>query len=174
MATIDEAAPARGRRLWSVGRKLGVIILLGLVIGFAIILVLQTIAQRQSIADNAKINRAAIAQLVAAQVSGGVKFKKAEAIANGYQRYLQNPESALASIAVFGPDDAALSKADAKNLPPVDLAAMLADAKPGLAAPVVYEPSSSGNMVLFVPVMDGQGDKARQVGTLAMAWSMAP
>jgi methyl-accepting chemotaxis protein len=174
MAAIDKAALGPGRRLWSVGRKLGAIILLGLVVGFAIILALQTIAQRDSIAANAAINRAAIAQLVATQVSGGVKFKKAEAIANGYQRYLQNPESALASIAVFGADDTVLSKADANDLPPVDLVALLGTAKPVVVASGNYETTVVGNMVLFVPVMDGQGDKARQVGNLAMAWSMAP
>jgi methyl-accepting chemotaxis protein len=75
---------------------------------------------------------------------------------------------------VFGPDDAVLSRAGGKDLSPVDLVSILAAAKPAIAASGVYESTAADNMVLFVPVMDGQGDKARQVGTLAMAWSMAP
>src|SRR5262245_6522101 len=109
MTAVSAAGTALGRaghdtdttRLWSIGRKLGAIILLGLAIGFSIVLVLQYFAQRQAILDNARINRVAIAELVGAQIAGGVKFKKPEAIANGYQRYLANPESALASIVVF-------------------------------------------------------------------------
>jgi methyl-accepting chemotaxis protein len=170
----DIAAPARKTRLWSVGRKLGAIILAGLVLGFSVILVLQYFAQSGAILDNARVNRAAIAELVGAQVAGGVKFKKAEAIANGYQRYLTNPESALASIAVFGADDAVLSKADGKDLAPVDLAALLPEAKAALEQGTRYEASTPEDMILFVPIMDGQGDKARRVGTLAMAWSTAP
>ena len=172
--TLEEATSTRKTRLWSVGRKLGAIILAGLVIGFSVILVLQYFAQSRAILDNARVNRAAIAELVGAQVVGGVKFKKAEAIANGYQRYLNNPESALASIAVFGADDAVLSKADGKDLAPVDLAALLPEAKPVLEQGGRYEASTPEDMILFVPIMDGQGDKARRVGSLAMAWSTAP
>ncbi|MDQ7249928.1 methyl-accepting chemotaxis protein [Dongia sedimenti] len=166
--------PAQRRRMWSVGRKLGAIILMGLVAGFAVVLVLQTVAQRQAILATAEVNRTAIAELVGAQVVGGVKFKKAEAIANGYQRYLSNPDSALASIAVFGADDAVLSKADGKDLQPVDLGAMLAEAKPGIEKDGRSLITVGGNMILFAPIMDGLGDKARRVGTLAMAWSTAP
>jgi methyl-accepting chemotaxis protein len=173
-AAPEAAAEAPTTRLWSVGRKLGAIILAGLVIGFSIILVLQYFAQSRAILDNARLNRAAIAELVGAQVAGGVKFKKAEAIANGYQRYLTNPESALASIAVFGADDAVLSKADGKDMNPVDLAAHLPEAKAELEKGGRHEVMTAGEMILFVPIMDGQGDKARRVGTLAMAWSTAP
>jgi methyl-accepting chemotaxis protein len=173
-AAPEAAAEVPTTRLWSVGRKLGAIILAGLVIGFSIILVLQYFAQSRAILDNARLNRAAIAELVGAQVAGGVKFKKAEAIANGYQRYLTNPESALASIAVFGADDAVLSKADGKDMNPVDLAALLPEAKAALEKGGRHEVMTAGEMILFVPVMDGQGDKARRVGTLAMGWSTAP
>ena len=166
--------PAQRRRLWSVGRKLGAIILMGLVAGFAVVLVLQTVAQRQAILSTAEVNRTAIAELVGAQVVGGVKFKKVEAIANGYQRYLNNPDSALASIAVFGADDAVLSKADGKDLQPVDLPAMLAEAKPIVEKDGRTVVTVGGDMILFAPIMDGQGDKARRVGILAMAWSTAP
>ena len=170
----ESAAPHGAARFRSVGRKLGAIILLGLAIGFAVVLVLQYLAQREAVLSSAKVNRTAIAELIAAQVGGGVKFKKPEAIANGYQRYLNNPDSALASIAVFGADDALLSKADDKDLTPVDLAGMFAAAKPGLDGGGRYEATDAGNMILFVPVMDGPGDKARRVGSLAMAWSTAP
>jgi hypothetical protein len=74
-AAAETAAAARKTRLWSVGRKLGAIILAGLVLGFSIILVLQYFAQSRAILDNATVNRSAIAELVGAQVVGGVKFK---------------------------------------------------------------------------------------------------
>ena len=175
--TIASASPTetsvQNRRLWSVGRKLGAIILMGLVAGFAVVLILQTVAQRRAILATAEVNRTAIAELVGAQVVGGVKFKKAEAVANGYQHYLNNPDSALASIAVFGADDAVLSKADGKDLQPVDLPAMLAEAKPVIEKDGRFVATVEGDMILFSPIMDGQGEKARRVGTLAMAWSTA-
>jgi methyl-accepting chemotaxis protein len=174
ISALQPTGATQKRRLWSVGRKLGAIILMGLIAGFAVVLILQTAAQRQAILANAEVNRTAIAELVGAQVAGGVKFKKAEAIANGYQRYLSNPDSALASIAVFGADDSVLSRADGKDLPPVDLPAMLADAKPVVEKDGRFVKTISGDMILFAPIMDSPGDKARRVGTLAMAWSTAP
>jgi methyl-accepting chemotaxis protein len=171
---LGSASSGAASHLWTLGRKLGAIILLGLVLGFAIVLVLQYYAQRESILDNARINRAAIAELIANQVAGGVKFKKPEAIANGYQRYFANPESAVASIAVFGPDDAILSKADSKELPPVDLASVLATAKPAIESAGRYDSLAGDDMILFIPVMDGHGEKARRVGTLGIAWSVTP
>ena len=47
---LEEATSTRKTRLWSVGRKLGAIILAGLVIGFSVILVLQYFAQSRAIA----------------------------------------------------------------------------------------------------------------------------
>ena len=51
---------------------------------------------------------------------------------------------------------------------------MLPEAKPALESGDRYEASTPEDMILFVPIMDGQGDKARRVGMLAMAWSTAP
>ncbi|WP_374655353.1 methyl-accepting chemotaxis protein [Dongia sp.] len=173
MQTIGENAPHRRRR-WNIGRKLAAIIAVGVVIGFALVLTLQSWAQRQMALDEAGVNRLAIARLIAGQVAGGVKFKKADAIAKGYQGYLGEPSSALTAILIFDVGDARLSEGVNKDLPAIDLAALLPAAKPAVEKNEAYAELTPTHQIVFVPVLEGAGDKARRIGTAGLAWSTAP
>ncbi|MDY0871267.1 methyl-accepting chemotaxis protein [Dongia rigui] len=169
-----DSAPVRQARLWTIGRRLAAIIAIGVIVGFAVVLTLQSVAQRQMALSEAGINRVAIARLIAGQVAGGVKFKKADAVAKGYQGYFDEPSSALAAIAVFTVDDAKISAADNANLPKIDLAALQAAAKAKVEQDSIYTDLTADHQIVFVPVMEGAGDKARRIGLVGLAWATAP
>ncbi|MEZ5832820.1 MAG: HAMP domain-containing methyl-accepting chemotaxis protein [Dongiaceae bacterium] len=161
------------KRFWTIGRKIALTVFVGLGIGFASVLAYQSISQRDMVLEVVDNNRLAIADMIAAQAIGGVKFKKAEAIAKVYARYLDSEASALSAISVYGIDDEVLSSGVHPKAAPVDFGPLMSEARPKVEEGKVFIRKSSDSFIAFVPIMDGAEGQARRVGTLAMAWSNA-
>ena len=159
------------KRFWTIGRKIALTVFVGLGLGFAAVLAYQSVSQRDLVLDTVDNNRLAIADMIAAQAVGGVKFKKGEAVAKVYARYLESNASALSAIAVYGIDDAVLSSGMHANAAPVDLNALMAEAKLKVEGGKVFIRKSADQFIAFVPIMDGTGEQARRVGTLGLAWT---
>jgi methyl-accepting chemotaxis protein len=159
------------KRSWTIGRKIALTVFVGLGVGFAAVLAYQSVSQREMVLESVDNNRLAIADMIAAQAVGGVKFKKEQAIAKVYTRYLESEASALTAITVYGIDDAVLSSGVHANAAPVDLNALMAEAKPKVEEGKVFIRKSDANFIAFVPIMDGAEGQARRVGTLAAAWT---
>ena len=159
------------KRFWTIGRKIAFTVFVGLGLGFAAVLASQSVSQRDMVLEVVDNNRLAIADMIAAQAVGGVKFKKEQAIAKVYARYLESDASALSAIAVYGIDDAVLSSGEHEKAAPVDLNALMAEAKPKVEEGKVFIRKTDGNFIAFVPIMDGAEGQARRVGTLALAWT---
>ena len=64
-----------------------------------------------------------------------------------------------------------LSSGTHANAAPVDLNALMPEAKPKVEEGKVFIRNSADQFIAFVPIMDGAGDQARRVGTLALAWT---
>jgi methyl-accepting chemotaxis protein len=156
-------------RFWTIGRKVALTVFVGLGLGFAAVLAYQSISQRDLVLQAVDDNRLAIADMIAAQAVGGVKFKKGEAIAKVYARYLESDASELSAITVYGIDDAVLSSGTHANAAAVDLNALMSEAKPTVEGGEVFMRRTSENFIVVTPIMDG--GEGRRVGTLALAWS---
>jgi methyl-accepting chemotaxis protein len=159
------------KRFWTIGRKIALTVFVGLGVGFAAVLAYQSVSQRDMVLEVVDNNRLAIADMIAAQAVGGVKFKKEQAIAKVYSRYLESDASQLSAITVYGVDDAVLSSGMHEKAAPVDLNALMADAKPKVEEGKVFIRKSADSFIAFVPIMDGGEGQARRVGTLALAWT---
>ena len=72
------------KRFWTIGRKIALTVFVGLGAGFAAVLAYQSVSQRDMVLEVVDNNRLAIADMIAAQAVGGVKFKKEQAIAKVY------------------------------------------------------------------------------------------
>jgi methyl-accepting chemotaxis protein len=161
------------RRFWTIGRKIALTVFVGLGLGFAAVLISQSVSQREMVLDVVDNNRLTIADMIAAQAVGGVKFKKEQAIAKVYARYLESDASALSAITVYGIDDAILSAGVRKDAAPVDLNALMLEAKPTVEEGRIFIRKAGDNFIAFVPIMDGAEGASRRVGTLALAWTNA-
>ncbi|WP_119304668.1 methyl-accepting chemotaxis protein [Dongia deserti] len=157
------------RRFWSIGRKIALTVFVGLGVGFAAVLAYQSMSQRELVLETVDNNRLAIADMIAAQAVGGVKFKKGEAIAKVYARYLESDASALSAIAVYGIDDEVLSSGTHANAAPVNFNALMSEAKPKVEEGKVFIRKTTDNFIAIAPVVDGA--EGRRVGTLALAWT---
>src|ERR1051325_7546013 len=159
------------KRFWTIGRKIALAVFVGLGVGFAAVLAYQSVSQRDMVLEVVANNRLAIADMIAAQAVGGVKFKKEQAIAKVYSRYLESDASQLSAITVYGIDDAVLSSGTHAKAAPVDLNALMAEAKPKVEEGKVFFRKTADSFIAFVPIMDGAEGQARRVGTLALAWT---
>ncbi len=157
------------KTFWTIGRKIALTVFVGLGIGFAAVLAYQSMSQRDLVMETVDGNRLAIADMIAAQAVGGVKFKKGEAIAKVYSRYLESDDSALSAIAVYGIDDAVLSSGTHQRGAPVDLDSLMSEAKPKVEEGKVFIRRTGDSFIVFAPIMDG--GEGRRVGTLALAWT---
>jgi methyl-accepting chemotaxis protein len=146
-------------------------VFIGLGVGFAAVLAYQSVSQRDMVLEVVDNNRLAIADMIAAQAVGGVKFKKEQAIAKIYSRYLESDASALSAITVYGIDDAVLSSGVHEKAAPVDLNALMPEAKPKVEEGKVFIRKTGDSFIAFVPIMDGAEGQVRRVGTLALAWT---
>ena len=117
------------KRFWTIGRKIALTVSIGLGVACRV-LAYQSMSQRDLVLETVDNNRLAIADMIAAQAVGGVKFKKEQAIAKVYTRYLESDASALSAITVYGIDDAVLSSGVHATAAPVDLNALMPEAKP--------------------------------------------
>src|SRR5688572_30500445 len=154
------------KRFWTIGRKIALTVFVALGVGFAAVLAYQSMSQRDLVLETVDNNRLAIADMIAAQAVGGVKFKKEQAIAKVYARYLESDASALSAIAVYGIDDAVLSSGVHAKAAPVDLNTLMPEAKPKVEEGKVFIRKSTDSFIAFVPIMDGAEGQARRVGTL--------
>jgi methyl-accepting chemotaxis protein len=159
------------KRFWTIGRKIALTVFVGLGVGFAAVLAYQSVSRRDMVLEVVGNNRLAIADMIAAQAVGGVKFKKEQAIAKIYSRYLESDASALSAITVYGIDDAVLSSGVHEKAAPVDLNALMPEAKPKVEEGKVFIRKTGDSFIAFVPIMDGAEGQARRVGTLALAWT---
>jgi methyl-accepting chemotaxis protein len=159
------------KRFWTIGRKIALTVFVGLGAGFAAVLAYQSVSQRDMVLEVVDNNRLAIADMIAAQAVGGVKFKKEQAIAKVYARYLESDASALSAIAVYGIDDGLLSSGAHDKAGAVDLNALLPAAKPKVEEGKVFIRKGADSFIAFVPIMDGGEAQTRRVGTLALAWT---
>ncbi len=159
------------RRGWTIGRKVALLVALCVSLGFAAMVTMQSINTRSSLLELSRQNLVSIAELMAGQMSGGVRWKKAGAVERAYKATAGADNSALASLLVLVKDGSLLTKYDSAHLPGLDLAPIVAQAGPDLAAGRSGALEVDGHLVTISPIITAKDGKT--VGTLAIGWSLA-
>ena len=85
---------------WSVGKKLIAVISISVILGFALLMGLQTYKERTNLYAMAQADYLTITRLIGDQISGGVRWKKAEAVERGYAHLAKDDSSNLADLLV--------------------------------------------------------------------------
>ena len=155
----------------SIGRKFATIMALGLLIGFAVVIALQILSERDRLLDQARRGNAEISQLLAAQMGGGIRFKKAAAIEKVYARLVSAEASEIAAITAFSQSGEAVASYASEAL-----GAQAVTAPPAVAQDVLSDGGmrwllQDGRQVVVAPVLFGKDDAV--VGTLVVVWDFA-
>ncbi len=164
--------PSRRGWRWTLERKL-IAIVTGLVsLAFAVIVTLAAVSERQHALEHGAESHSSITQLLAKQVSGGVRFRKAVAVDRVIAELRDIEGQKLVEVLVLDASGQALSHFLDPDATPMGLDRVLAewsaDAQPG---DTVIHATGGGHFQVLTAVTAGKN--ATLVGWLAVHWSLA-
>jgi methyl-accepting chemotaxis protein len=158
----------RRRSFWSLTRKLlavaGVIVTIGFVAEAGTLLA----GQEAELREGARFDGRTVAKLLGAQMSGGLRWKKADAVEATYVDLVKEGKSSIAAILVLDDSAHPLAAYKSKRLSAADLASVpAAEVRDG--DPQILRETGS-HIVVGTAVVAGKDNQ--RVGTLLMALSL--
>jgi methyl-accepting chemotaxis protein len=166
-ADAETPAPRRRRTLWTLGRKAAAIIAVAVAVGISAQAALQYTSGEERIFHRAQNSSASIAELLASQITGALKWKKADVIAHAYAKFAGDSGTGLASFTAFDAAGNPVNSFASDKLSPFDLSKEALT--PGRAAEGTKQRVVGNHIVVTVPVTSGA--QQQFVGTVATAWS---
>ncbi len=156
---------------WSVGRKLAVAIAVPVLVGFALIIAAAASSQSDGMRRISDRSGVAIAELLATQMSGAVKFRQVEAVEAIHRQQTGVEGTTIAAVRVLNDSGELLVDYRSETVPAYDFdapaeAEAVTAGNEGTTAMDV-----DGHLIVTVPIRFGN-DNA-EVGTLQVAWSRA-
>jgi len=151
-------------------RKLGITSKLAVAIGLVVSLAFAGLVWESAYSLNsglhemANLGRADTAELLAGNVSGGMRWKKAAAVESAYVNLVGKPGSVISDLVTWDADGKLLTEYHSDKLPSFAI-----DAGWARAAEATAYQDRDGHSVVVVPVTQGK-DNTR-VGTLAIAFA---
>ncbi len=169
--TTRTDSPPRKRKGLGLGSRLVAVVLCGVAVGFAVIIALQAQFERDRLRTFAAEANIEQTTMLAAQLGGAVRFKKADKIASGYAPMVAGKADSIAQILVLAKNGEPLAEFRSESLPAAatsEVDATLAAAD-GADGPVSRRHGSQQSVV--VPVLFGP--KKSPAGTLVAVWDFS-
>jgi methyl-accepting chemotaxis protein len=171
---IEDAAETAGTRIGprfrlTVGRKAVLCVALAVCVGIAVLMAFQLVMERRALFSAAAGGNRAVTELLASQVSGGIKWNKAEVVSGAYARLSGDPASNLAAIVAFDKDGKVLTTFQSDKLPAYGLSDATTRYAGKLDAGEIAVDTATNHYIVVAPVFNGKTPV--RVGTLAAAWS---
>jgi methyl-accepting chemotaxis protein len=154
------------RRSWSIRHKLASIIALGVAVGFALVIGVQSINSKSRFEEFAAGNYVALSELLASQIGGGIRFGKADSIEKAYAGLIADKEGDVTAIQAFSSAGKLIA---AHGIPDGAEAEMPASAKDALENDRTISRLEGEGQRVAVPVRFGKNDAV--VGVLVMDWN---
>ena len=160
---------SKSEKTSSLGRRIGMVLAGAVIAGLALVVILSSLNMRDTLTNISNVKNGQITELLASQVSGGVRWKKIEAIKKAYKQLADSDHSSMASLAVFGRKDEVLDTHQSEKYVKVDLTDAIERGGASLKEGKLTSWSVPGAYVVATPVLSGK--KQDRVGTLTVAWS---
>ena len=181
VAALPTGATA-GCSPWTIGRKLVTVVTVATTVGFAAMTLLQLTDYRRDLYELETENNVIVTTFLAGEISGAVRWKKADRIEEIYNRFVNDKQSStssstaigssssmLASFAAFDGAGKVLARFQSDSLPPYDLSNALEVGREALEKGETVSVMTANHHMMIVPVTIGK-DK-EPIGTLAVTWS---
>lgn len=154
--------------VWTIGRKAAAIIAVAVAIGIAAQTAVQYSSAQNRVLNQADQGATSIAELLASQIAGALRWKKTAVISRAYEKFADHKESGFAGFIAFSATGEAVNSFTSKELKSYDLSgtAMTAETASGGTVRKITQ----SHIVTIVPVMSGK--KNTFIGTVATAWSL--
>ncbi len=154
---------------FSVVRKMAVVAAFVVIAGIAAMVTFSIYNERNVLVQQGEQSFVAITQLLAENISGGVRWNKTDAIERAYTDFANAEGSMISDIVTLGGDDSVLTSYRSAKLETYDLEAFLQNDPDARNKSEVIVKEVPGHVVVVVPVTTGQ----ERIGSLAVAWSLA-
>lgn len=166
-ADLSADKPRKRSSRWTIGRKAAAIIAVAVAVGIAVQAEIQFFSAQDRLAHQAEQSSASITELLASQISGALRWKKADVIARAYDNFATNPDTGLAAFVAFDATGKPVDSFNSDTLAPYDLAGTALT--PETAMQGVMSRSTANHVIVIAPVISGKSEKF--IGTVAAAWS---
>jgi len=155
---------------WTIGRKIAFIVAIMVIAGIVVITGISAKTQRDDLRMMSRESGITVTKMLAAEVSGGVRWKKTDRIEAAYDDLVNDEGSTIADIVVWAGEGAVLAEYASKKWDTVDLSTMQAMWSKQADAGGTFVATHENHLIVVSPVTTGK-DKQR-IGTLAIAWSL--
>ncbi len=169
-ASVPSSPTTESGSQMSLGRKVTLLIAVAVVTGIVALVGVQIVSQKNGLEELALANNRTISELLAAQVAGGVRWKKKASIERAYARLVEDEGSSLGGIVTYAKSGDPITTYEADE----GAKAVLADAL-GIGGDAVKEGEFvtrmfSRHMLVVMPVV---GKKKDVIGYAAIAWDLS-
>ena len=155
----------------SIASKLTVSLVLVVVLGFSALVVEQWLTLKNGLHTLEGDSRHAITALMSQNISGAVRWKKADVIEKAYAKFVSSADNTVSDIVVSDLDGNVLSEFSHAQLPGLDLGPRLREIYGSLADSETHDVDLGTHSVIAHKVLNSKADKP--VGYLVMAFSNA-
>ena len=166
--TFDDSL-ARMMR-WTVGRKLMTIVALCISFGYVILIAVQIDDLSKQSHTFALKKHVHLTKMIAAQIAGGVRWRKPGAIQRAYHSLTVDPESMLSAVIALDVQGQTLATYQSGQGVPSELYPTLELARAELDQGRLFSIEVADHVLIYAPITAGKA-KTR-VGTLGVAWSL--
>jgi len=157
-------------RNWPIGRKIATLTILTSLLGCALLVALQAVRMTEALQTTAEKGNTAVVQLLAANMSGPVQWKKQDRIELAYRDLVSQPNSTIVDIRVWDPHGELL-QSYSRDTDTYDVESLV-ETEPGLLQSTKPQTLTSAGHLLHVrPVIAGK--EPARVGTLAVVFTLA-
>ena len=168
-AETPRADAKRSLFRWTIGRKVAVLIATLMMTGAAGTITYFSTGEIALVEAQAAKAHRQITYLLSQQISGALKWKKAEVIEKSYSSLSTEPKSGLANVAVFDGEGTQLVTFASDTLQTADMTGALERYKASSSADGILVETSPTHITVFAPVTFGKEEE--RIGTLVTAWS---
>jgi methyl-accepting chemotaxis protein len=160
-----------GLGYWTLGKKLAVVMAVGVALGYGVVIAVQGMSESQRLRHHASAANTEVTALLAAQIGGGIRFKKKEAVEEAYARLVERANKAVDQLWTLTKDGETVTSFAAKGLkerlaaPPKDLV------EKALASGQLARLGTHDYEIVAAPVQFGA--KKETVGVIVVRWSFA-
>ena len=165
---------AKGKSGASVGRKVILVLVALLVVGFAAMMSIQAVSQRDAMIDLMYRESVKKTEMLSTAVQAGFIAMDANSIEKEFRKLTDSPDNALASLQANMPDGANIAQFQAENMQTYDLKALIEPYLPKLENKEVVSFVTDGAVIVAAPITKYSKRKDADVfrGMLLTAWSL--
>jgi len=155
---------------WTIGRKIARNVASMVFLGIGVMTVFSAYTHQDDLRAMSRETGVTVTNMLAGEVSGGVKWKKADRVEASWSELVNGKDSTIANVMVWTGEGEVLAGYASDKWDTVDLPGMKAMWSKQVDAGETFVITHENHLIVAAPVTNGSGKE--RIGTLVVAWSL--